>query len=60
MNSKFCFKLGETPTETYDMLHTVYGDEALSLSNVSGWLRRFKDGREDPQNDPRSEHPSTS
>jgi hypothetical protein len=59
LDSKFCFKLGETPTETYEVLHNVYGDEALSRSNVSEWLKRFKDGREDHQNGPRCGRPST-
>jgi hypothetical protein len=28
-NTKFCFKLGKTPQETYEVLQTVYGDDAL-------------------------------
>jgi hypothetical protein len=47
VNSKFCFKLGKTPIETYKMLQTVYGDEALSRG--SQWFKRFEDGREDLQ-----------
>jgi hypothetical protein len=39
MNRKFCFNLGETPTETDEVLHTVYGDEVLSRSRVSEWLK---------------------
>jgi hypothetical protein len=57
VNSKFCFKLGKTPIETYKMLQTVYGDEALSLFE---WFKRSTDGREDFQDDPRSWRPSTS
>jgi hypothetical protein len=61
VNIKFCVKLGKTPTETYEMLQTVYGGEALSRSSsVFGWFERFKDGREDPLGDPRSGSPSTS
>jgi hypothetical protein len=26
VNIKFCIKLGKTPTETYEMLQTDYGD----------------------------------
>jgi hypothetical protein len=37
MNTKFCFKLGKTPIETYEMLQIVCGDEALSRSSVFGW-----------------------
>jgi hypothetical protein len=38
----------------------VYSDEALSHSSVFGWFERFKDRREDLQDDPSSRHPSTS
>jgi hypothetical protein len=34
VNIKFCVKLGKTPTETYEILQTVYGDEALSRSSA--------------------------
>jgi hypothetical protein len=34
VNIKFCVKLGKTWTETYEMLQTVYDDEALSSSKV--------------------------
>jgi transposase len=57
---KFCAKLVKMPTETYEMLQTVYGDEALSHSSVFEWFKRFKDGREDLQDDLRSGRPSTS
>jgi hypothetical protein len=56
VNSKFCVKLGKKPTETYEMLKTVYGDEALNRISVSEWFKRFKAGREDLHNDPRSRH----
>jgi hypothetical protein len=46
MNIKFCVKLGKTPTETYEMLQTVYSDGALSRSSVFEWFKRFEDGRE--------------
>jgi hypothetical protein len=57
---KFCVKLGKTPTETYEILQTVYGDEALNRNSVFEWFKQFKDGREDLQDDPRSRRPSTS
>jgi transposase len=60
INIKFCVKLGKTPTETYEMLQTVYGDEALSRSSVFEWFKPFKDGRENLQIDPRSGRPSIS
>jgi transposase len=42
------------------MLQAVYGDKALSCNSVSEWLKRFKDRREDLQDDPRSARPSSS
>jgi hypothetical protein len=36
---QFCVKLGKTPTETYKMLQTVYGDEALHHSSVTEWFK---------------------
>jgi hypothetical protein len=59
-NTKFCFKLNKTRTLIYEMLHTVYGDEALSRSNVSEWFKWRKVGREDLQDGQRSRRPSTS
>jgi hypothetical protein len=53
VNIKFYVKLGRTPTETYEMFQTVYGDEALNRSDVFQWFKRFKDGREDLQDDAR-------
>jgi hypothetical protein len=44
VNIKFCVELGKMPTETYEMLQTVYGDEALGRSSVFEWFKRFKDG----------------
>jgi hypothetical protein len=41
VNIKFCVKLGKTPTETYEMLQTVYGDEALSHSSVFEWFKLY-------------------
>jgi hypothetical protein len=34
VNTIFCFELGKTATETYEMLRAVYCDEALSHSCV--------------------------
>ncbi|KAK8395421.1 hypothetical protein O3P69_006220 [Scylla paramamosain] len=42
------------------MLQKVYGDETMSRSRVFEWCKRFKEGREDVEDDPRSGRPSTS
>ncbi|GFS60207.1 protein GVQW3 [Trichonephila clavipes] len=57
---KFCFKLGKTGTETYEMMKTAFADEVMSRARVFEWLRRFKEGRQSVNSDPRSGRPSTS
>jgi hypothetical protein len=52
--------MGGTPIETYEMLQSICGDEALIRINVFKWFKRIEDGREDLQDDPRSGRPSTS
>ena len=60
INLKFLVKLGKTPSESLGMLQEVYGDETMSRSRVFEWHKRFKDGREDVEDDSRSGRPSTS
>ena len=57
---KFYFKAGKSAKETLQMVNAAYGDEALSQSNVFQWYRRFCDGREDIEEDPRSGRPTES
>lgn len=57
---KFHFKLGKTASETYLLLKEVYGSECLSRTRVFEWFKRFKNGREDVEDDERSGRPSTS
>ena len=42
------------------MLQEVYGGETMSRSRVFEWHKRFKEGREDVEDDSRSGRPSTS
>ena len=60
VNVKFCYKLGKTFTETFDMIKLVYGDDSLSRTQCYEWFRRFKAGRESVEDDHRSGRPSTS
>ncbi|KAJ8948156.1 hypothetical protein NQ318_009244 [Aromia moschata] len=53
VNIKFLVKLGKTFTE-------VYGNECLSRTQVFEWFKRFKEGRETTEDDPRPGRPSTS
>ncbi|GFY22443.1 protein GVQW3 [Trichonephila clavipes] len=57
---KFCFKLSKTGTETYEMMKTSFGEESMSRARVFEWLRRFMEGRQSVNSDPRSDRPSTS
>jgi hypothetical protein len=41
---KYCVKLKKTPTETFEMLKSAYGEEHLSRTSVFEWHKRFKDG----------------
>jgi hypothetical protein len=60
VNIKFCVKLGKTATETLQLLHDAYGDEALSRVRVFGWHRPFVLGRVSVKDDTRSGQPSSS
>jgi len=55
---KFCFKAGKSATEILQMVIVAYGDQELSRSNVLRWYGRFRDGREDTEDDPRSGRPT--
>ena len=55
---KFCFKAGKSEKETLQMVNAAYGDQALSRSNIYRWYGRFRDGREDIEDDPRSGRPT--
>ena len=55
---KFCFKAGKSATETLQMVNAVYGDQALSCSNVFRWYGRFSDRRKYTEDDPGSGRPT--
>ncbi|GBM86535.1 Putative uncharacterized protein FLJ37770 [Araneus ventricosus] len=57
VNIKFCFKLGRTATETHEMLVKV---DAVSKKCVFEWFKRFRDGKEDVKDEPRSGRPPTT
>jgi transposase len=57
INIKFCVKIGKSASETLTLLTLAYGEYALKKSSVFQWHRRFKEGREDVQDDPRSGQP---
>ena len=57
---KFCFKIGKTATETYQLLQQAYGEDAVGCTQVFDWFRRFKEGRTSVESDPCSGRLSTS
>ena len=59
-NFKFCFKLGKKFSETYKLLKKVYGDDFMSRTQVYTWFTRFKNGRDDLNDDPRPGRPEAS
>ena len=50
-------QLGFPPTEIHAYLQKVYGNDALKYATVCKWVRRFNDGRESIENDPRVGRP---
>ena len=60
INLKFLVRLGKTPTETFNLLQEVYGDATMSRTWIFEWHKRFREGREDVENDPKSGRPTTS
>lgn len=60
VNIKFCFKLGKSATETYEMLRKVYGNDVLSRTSVFEWFKRFKSGRESVEDDKHTGRPKSS
>ena len=55
---KFCVKLGESATVTYEKLH---GEHSLSrAAQVFRWHKSFSEGREQAEDEPCAGRPSTS
>jgi hypothetical protein len=46
--------------ETYELIKTAFRDEDMSRTQVSKWLRSFKDGRKFVEDDERCGRPSSS
>ncbi|XP_042243425.1 protein GVQW3-like [Homarus americanus] len=57
---KFCNKLEHSSAETIRMMKKAFGDDSMSEAQIKLWYKRFKDGRESVESDPRSGKPSTS
>ncbi|EGI63424.1 FLJ37770-like protein [Acromyrmex echinatior] len=59
-NIKFCFKLGKTFTETHNLMKQVYGDNCVARASVYEWYTRFKNGREDINDDAHTGRPKST
>jgi len=59
INIKFCVRIGKSARGKLALLTVAYGEYAMKKSSVFEWHRRFKEGREDVQDDPRSGQPKT-
>ena len=57
---KFCVKLGESATVTYEKLQRAYGEHFVSRAQVFRWHKSFLEGREQVEDEPRAGRPSTS
>jgi len=56
----FCFCLGKTGAEMYEMLQAAFGESCLSRLKTFEWYSRFKSGRRSFEDDPHPGRPSTS
>ena len=59
-NIKFCVKLEKKFAETYELMKKVYGDDCMSRAQLYTWFTRFKNGREDLNDDLRPDRPEVS
>ncbi|EGI70284.1 FLJ37770-like protein [Acromyrmex echinatior] len=59
-NIKFCFKLGKTFTETHNLMKQVYGDNCVARASIYEWYTRFKNGREDINDDAHTGRPKST
>jgi hypothetical protein len=60
INLKFPVKLTKkTPTECFQLLKEVYGDNVMSRTRVFEWHKRFMESREKMEDGERLGRPST-
>ncbi|GBN72787.1 hypothetical protein AVEN_139293-1 [Araneus ventricosus] len=53
-NFKFCVLLEKSPSETLEMLKKAYGNDAMKETAVYEWQKRFREGRTNIEDDPRT------
>ena len=55
INLKFLAKLDKTPSECFVLLQQVYKEETMSRARAFEWHKRFREGREECEDDQRSD-----
>nr|CAH7754629.1 unnamed protein product [Callosobruchus chinensis] len=60
INLKFLVKLGKSPSECFQLLKEVFGDNCMSRTRVFEWHKRFSEGREEVEDVERTGRPVTS
>jgi hypothetical protein len=60
INITFLVKLGKNVPEIHQMSQRYYEECALKEITAFKWVKRFREGRQDPKDDARSGRPSTS
>jgi len=56
---KFCVKLGESATVTYEELQRAFGEHFLPKAQVFRWHKSFLEGREQVKDEPRAGRPTS-
>ena len=51
---KFCVKIDESATVTYEKLQRYYGEHSLSRAQVFRWHKSCLEGREQVEDEPRA------
>jgi hypothetical protein len=41
---EFCVRIGKSGSETLQLIHEAYGDDAMRRVSVFKWRKRFRDG----------------
>jgi hypothetical protein len=57
---EFCVRLGKSGSETLQIMHQAYGDDAVRRAAVFKCWKLFKDGERNVKDEPRSGRPSTA
>jgi hypothetical protein len=52
---EFCVRLGKSGSETPQLNHEAYGDDAMRRTAVFKWWKRFRDGETKVKDKPRSD-----